>query len=289
MKDVETFKKMFKVRIPVDEHLAYYVRTLARSREHADLPDLVRAYEDLEAQGNPRELFYSTIERLRERLKGSSAYKRMLEVAVPPGIPERKLQAEPLVQYLLLDMRRANWSILKHFDTEGELPALWEELVGHPVLAMSKPLRQIVFGELSPKRVQALQRSVLFKLAQGLDNSRLEGSSHDELIYRVPTDNVGEALRRVGEEYPTVGFRVLTFRQERIAKDMHVRYLHEDGSYSHARLLGVPGDRYLPYFKSRVLGEYPSDPRDALFTHDGNVVQWRDLGSMKGLMPGSRA
>lgn len=289
MKDVETFKKMFKVRIPVDEHLGYYVRTLARSREHADLPDLVRAYEDLEAQGNPRELFYGTMERLRVRLKESGAYRRMLEVAVPPGIPERKLQAEPLVQYLHLDMRRANWSMLKHFDTDQELPVLWEDLVGHPTLALSKPLRQMVFGELSPKRVQALQRAVLFKVALGLDNNQLVGSSHDELIYRVPVGEVDEALRRVRFEYPTVGFRVLTFSQERIAKDMHVRHIHEDGVFSHTRLLGVPGDRYLPYFRARVLGEYPSDPRDALFTHDGNVVQWRDLGSMKGLMPGSRA
>lgn len=50
MRDVGTFCKMFRVRVPVEEHFDYYARTLARSREFEDLPAQITSYESMEAR-----------------------------------------------------------------------------------------------------------------------------------------------------------------------------------------------------------------------------------------------
>src|SRR5688500_2934099 len=48
--DVDEFRRLFRVPLPVSAHAAYYVETLARSPEYADLPARVDRFAAFEAR-----------------------------------------------------------------------------------------------------------------------------------------------------------------------------------------------------------------------------------------------
>lgn len=49
IRDLDEFRRLFRVPIPVHEHAAYYIETLAQSPESAGLPGLCERFAAFEA------------------------------------------------------------------------------------------------------------------------------------------------------------------------------------------------------------------------------------------------
>lgn len=284
--DWEEFRKLFKAPIAVPEHGEYTVATLARSSEFAHLPAQLEAFRAyLGRHGDQaRKVRLATLDALVAYLGATRAHARMQEAPLPEPVPviERR-GANAGRMWVGLDLVSANYHALQRLDEDGELYGSWAALCEargvDPLLASSKSFRQIVFGNLNPRRNQRFQAAVTADLHAALDAPGRDAvyRERDELILASdaePVDALVAAATAAAERAP-VPVRVTVQRWRRIAKGEHV-VEHFDPSTCEPTFLslaGVPGNRFLPAFKEHVLRE-PIDPRDLLFLVDGRLAQW---------------
>lgn len=294
IRDLEEFRRLFRANIPVHEHAEYYVETLARSPEFAGLPALAGRFvafeQRLAARGSSVGAYkHETLDALRDALARAPAFARMC-AAVPAGsLPTRNRLAEHSgAWFLSLDLREANFSVLKLYDEEGALgDGRWADYCAargvDPVLAESKSFRQLVFGHLEPKKTQKLQHARTAALADelragGLDDAAIAFLSHDELIVAL-TDE--ERLRELVARFTAPrrpAIRATVFRSATIEPGVELRSLFDlpdDGPPRprHRTLVGVPGNLFFLYFKRHVLRE-AIDPRDLYFRVEHRLAQW---------------
>lgn len=298
IRDLEEFSRLFRVTLPVHEHAGYYLDTLARSPEYADLPALARRFAAFEARLAARgasvgDYKHQVLAALRAEL-GRTAALRRLCAADPSAAPARNRLAErPDAWFASLDLREANFSALKLFDDEGALgEGRWADFCAardvDPVLAGSKSFRQLVFGELEPKKVQRVQLGLTAALADelragGLADDAIVGLSHDELIVALPGDDVGLAalrdlLARLFAAPRRPELRATVFRRAAPRPGIELRTIVDlppagPPTPRHRELVGVPGNLFFLYFKRHVLEE-PLDPRDLYFRLERRLAQW---------------
>lgn len=298
IRDLEEFRRLFRVTIPVLEHAAYYIDTLARSPEYADLPALAgrfAAFEDrLAARGTTiGDYKHQVLTAVRDEL-GKTAALRRLCAAAPTAAPTRNRLAErPGAWLVSLDLREANFSVLKLYDDEGALgDGRWSDFCAargvDPVLAESKSFRQLVFGHLEPKKVQRVQLGLTAALADelragGLADDAIVFLSHDELIVGLPGDDPGLAalrdlLARLFAAPRRPALKATVFRSATIEPGIELRTVVDlpaagPPTPRHRELVGVPGNLFFLYFKRHVL-EDRLDPRDLYFRAEHRLAQW---------------
>jgi hypothetical protein len=296
IRDIEEFRRLFRVNIPVAEHAAYYLETLARSPEYAGLPALADRFAAFERRLAERGATvgaykHEQLDALRDALAGTPAFKRMC-AAVPAGaLPTRNRLAEHAgAWFVSLDLREANFSVLRLHDDEGALgEGRWADYCAargvDPVLAESKSFRQLVFGHLEPKKAQKIQHALTVALADdlragGLDDAAIVMLTHDELIVAQPGDAGLARLRALiaGLAPRRPAIKATVFRSETIEPGVELRTLFEspDGGPPrprHRTLVGVPGNLFFLYFKRHVLTG-SIDPRDLYFRVEHRLAQW---------------
>jgi hypothetical protein len=280
------FRKLFKVPIPVPEHGEYTVSVLSRSREFADLPAQVAAFRAFEARhgGSARKVRLATLDALVAYLAGTAATARLNQAPLPEPTPSRDRRGANVGRmWVGLDLVSANFHTLARFDEDGELHGSWSALCEvrgvDPLLARSKSFRQIVFGNLNPKRNQRHQAAVIAALAVELDRPGRDVVylERDELVLASdaePVEVLHAAIAEVAARAP-VPARTTIRRWIPIAKGEYVAEAYEPGEAAPAwrGLTGVPGNRFLPAFKEHILGE-ALDERDLLFLVDGRLARW---------------
>lgn len=301
MIDYKEFCKLYPAKVPVAQHAKYYLETLEKSAEFAWIPEYLKEFTEFqEALGDERakDFKMKMLEKLKEHIQASKAYERFQEFPLNAPIRgEQKLREATGAYLLSIDMRSANYSILRCFDPD-ELPGTWEFFAaqqGLPLaLIQSKKFRQVVFGNCNPSRNQKLQRRYMTALAayiEGLGLFEVVFFSNDEMILDLgPVDQNAEAVstavtalkqcvggfrRSLGEGFQDVNLLTTKlFSMERIGKKKYVRtYYHPSLSPWYKTLSGVPGNQFFMYFKKYVLGE-DLDDRDYLFVIDDMVAKW---------------
>lgn len=297
MRDPETFAKLFRVHFPRPEWASWYVTTLARSPEYANLPELQRAYEALEDElaergehsGRARK---RAIDALIGHIGKTEAYAAMLEQQVTERIPRFDRRMEHVGQWVIsADVRRANDNNMRRFDAAGELGDSWEDVCAEvgvaPVLAASKSLRQHVYGRLEPKRNQRLQQRITRDAVEdavrsgACEEEQVVLQLHDEFVVAPGGDDVEcvgvmRALEEVVSRAP-VGFRVVAQRFRSIERGYYVvehgRIDADELAVRHKSLFKVPGPLFYLYFRQHVLGEEVQE-RDLYFRSEGRLATW---------------
>ncbi|WAS89815.1 hypothetical protein [Nannocystis punicea] len=297
--DVEEFRRLFRVHIPVAEHAAYYLDTLARSPEYAGLPALAGRFAAFEQRLAARGLSVGDYRQqqlvaLRDALAGTAAFRRLCAAAVGPAPPTRnRLSEQTGAWFASIDLREANFSVLELHDDEGALGGgPWAEFCAargvDPVLAESKAFRQAVFGYLEPKKAQRVQLGLTAALADelrrdGLDDRAIAMLSHDELIVGFPGDDAGLAqlrplLARLEAAPRRPAVRASVFRSAVLEPGVELRSFYDLVGDAppvprHRALVGVPGNLFYVYFKRHVLAA-PLDRRDLYFRVEHRLAQW---------------
>ena len=205
MKDINEFIKLFKVNIPYKPEWPYYIQTLSLSKEYKDLSDLVISFgkfeEWVEERGytSVKKYKMECLDKIKEYVERSDAYHTFLDFDYSDhkfrtldNIKEwaQKQGESDNPDYLLsFDLRSANYNIIKQFDGCGDLGESWDEMCStmfiHPVLISSKSFRQVVFGNLNPKRSGKIQ---LFRMNEVAD--RLEREGHKNRIVSISNDEI---------------------------------------------------------------------------------------------------
>lgn len=310
IKDINEFCKLFRVRIPVEAHFDYYIETLAKSKEFAWVPEKVEAFAELEEQlGDETTIGDFKMEQLAKLKRVMTSTNTFQDFMLTDyRVPSRRKDglANHGGSFLLsVDIYQANYAIFSAFDIYEDFPESWSQLCEeeeiNSLLASSKAWRQLVFGNMNPKRNQRFQQVFLQSFIDllkplGVTDDHIISLTADEAILTIGMD-LKEAAQNMqavslmanmivgpdcSDSIPEpfrgkLKLNLRPFRLETINKGAYLRekYTYEDGEmeFSHKSLYGVPGNQYYYHLKTDILdGEL--DKRDLLFMNDHRLAKW---------------
>ena len=308
IKEIDEFAKMFKLNIPVAEHFEYYINTLAQSFEFMDIVSLVNNYSKFE-EGLKENEFNNVghykmgfaYDVIKKHLLGSEAYQKCQEFDYSQV---KFYDKDHLKMYegnymLSLDFSSANFQSMKIFDSKNELKSNWLELCEyckiHPMVAASKSFRQVVFGNLNPKRFQKIQHFHILKLVEELEtlfpSEIIISISHDEVVFnlgveeKIAHEMIEHVLKaveiiketRIKDDETWMNVVPTIFKMEKISKGVYVKTIYQvvdDSIYKvYKTLFGCPGSKYYMNFKKHILNQ-EIEERDCFFTIEDNLAKW---------------
>lgn len=281
-KDIE---KTFGLRIPVSEYTDYYITTLLKSPEKADIKEQILLLKEL-AETSERDLadlkgklIYDSVQTLKERffaklsLYPISELKNELELK--QFIPEHGKR------YISFDIKEANWSVIKHYlglDFNNWVSYSQEHLNFPKAIAYSKPIRQAILGQVvNPKLYDKMQKCLTAKHLDLIEpiniaiESKIVGVNSEEVILEIDP-NVDPMCFDLPWIVPvkTTVFDVNIVRN--YGDTVIVKTIISDkGNYK--SLYAVDGKRFYIHFKTLILDE-PLDVKDLLFKIEHKIFEY---------------
>lgn len=280
MKDVKGFCKLFDLNVPAYEEFDYYIDQLTKVEKGKNLRELIVLYEKAEEEfGDLFEYRIKKSNELIEFLQNTRAYNELNDDNLIPDYPTTKnFQYDENVKYLSIDIRKANWVVLKKYDPPfvNELGDSYESLLdkfGIPELFRhSKQFRQYIFGNINPRRQGKAQRVIIEDVINKYKYLGLEIAciKNDEVIYSYTNDlDIKDILSTIDREL----FKIKLFTVKRI-QDFRINfYTDEDGTFTHKEMIGCNGNHFFMLLKKYIIEE-PFDIRDLYFRMDGNLAVW---------------
>ena len=314
IKQIDEFAKLYKLNIPVPEHFEYYIQTLSNSYEFRDIVSLVNEYSDFEEWLEKHDFhnvghykMNNVFEILKKHILESAAYGRCqnFDYSETKFFEKDHLKMYEGNYMLSLDFSSANFQSVKIFDDENVLKSSWEELCSsmhiHPMISRSKSFRQLVFGNLNPKRFQKIHHHYMIKLVDELSSifppENIIFVSHDELVMNLGNEEsvaservlqIEEVVKLLKEKRVSNGdiwldVKPTIFKMNKISKGIYVKAIYTL-IYSiknknkklvqlYKTLFGCPGNMYYMNFKEHILEEGIED-RDCLFVLENRIAKW---------------
>lgn len=293
---------LYKISIPVHEEMDYYVGLLLQSEKFKKLPKAISDMEEAEKNNQ-----YGTIKGLKnvhmdimiDYIKNTQAFQKFTDFNLDSLTPFKGMDHrgnyfhnhnEEYV-FLSIDMVNANYAIFRYlFDLDkGELCESWNELCDKlkvpAVFKYSKSFRQIVFGNLNPKRCQTIMQSVITKIYNIiLDKTKPEDHfvyvTHDEIILKFGKNTLDhthhtQMIIDILRDFQ-MPLKYTLFKIEHIGdkRKMFIKNtLNENGEFKNSEIIGVPGNQFFYYFKKYILHQ-PLDKRDLIFNQDKKLAMW---------------
>lgn len=174
--------------------------------------------DELSSFGNEQEYltYYNEVKNQAiDFIKQSFAFYKFLNHEVdkcdkPAGAVGRTIY-EPINDgktFISIDMKRANFSALKHFSPEiFDGADTWEEFIGkfttNRHIINSKYIRQVILGACNPHKQIVYEESLMTSLCKYITDALPEisiyGLSVDEIVINVPEEGCGFSLSKLRE------------------------------------------------------------------------------------------
>jgi len=295
------FIKDYKLPFQVTQEpmFSYYIKTLDPYFKTEHKLSLLK--EVVETLGTEEDFFSESNKvksQLIETIQAQEAYKGLQsnllkEYDVHNGVSSRDIYTMENINktFISLDLKHANFNVFRDFDPSLTLGFdTYSELVGSvsefDYFKESKYLRQVIFGNMLPKKQQKLQKFVMSKLITmlhediGIAMDDFVSASADEVVFAVSKDNISSfvemierkmAANTVTEKYaPWV--RVEAFDLLAIGdKKFFVKENCLDGSVD---FKGIPSFLFMQVYK-KYIGE-DLEPLDKTFFHEGYMASFTD-------------
>lgn len=119
--------------------------------------------------------------------------------------------------FVSLDLKKANFQALKYFNPElvdncVDYETFIRQFTNYDYFIQSKKLRQIIFGNLNPKRQQAIQRKIMAEFIDEwlYDNKNIISASSDEIIIAIEDEKYADVMKSdvIGIELHTTFFKL---------------------------------------------------------------------------------
>jgi hypothetical protein len=290
--DWRSFEKTFNVKLPIFEHVYYYLETLKKSPEFEKIDSFIEMFKRYESSMNGQSIKQNKIdwiEKTKQHLQEIGFIDDLNAWKTPDDFQFKSKGFNPQdgSTYMSIDINEANWTVSKHF-LGYDLPK-WEEFtlnLGYPeALAKSKSFRQFVLGNTNPKRYARMQQVLTVQhidmLKQHATEHDIEFVSEDEIIIsiiiRVTTPQDIERIMNLPWQVPVKKVLFTTDYHENLGDRVRVDTIKdvENGVIvdKYKRLKEVPGNRFFMHFKTLVLDE-ELDERDLLFKNDKHIAKW---------------
>jgi hypothetical protein len=279
----QEFSKLYpEFKIPCQDYAKYYVDTLCQ----LNICDSskVQLLKDFEQLG------FDFYKYKKDTLDEILDYLRQFDFTSLP--PEKLINDYELIDfgnykpnkfYVSIDLSEANWQSFK-FAFDLQLPK-WSEWVEkefliHPLFSESKSLRQLIFGNTNPKKIQIIQKVLMTKITSILHSEikgHIVGRSSDELILEfnefpaIHTFYFGSLKRN-----SNVDCKVSYFKMDFINSFDEIIKIKTTLSTKNTiisnSLVAVPGNRYFIHLKN--FRNLPITKEDLTFFLDKKKAQW---------------
>lgn len=184
--------------------------------------------------------FKNVRENMIQTVANSEAYKRfnsmdMSRFAVPdkPNVPDKNVYNGDNVgkKFLSIDLSKANFQAIKLTDKEVMLGAdTWAEFAGNftdlDYFKESKYIRQVVFGQLNPKRCITIEKNIINEVwkfyKEDAKYTNIVRMSNDEIVIELPDD--------IDEDFGLMKDEIEISVKEHMGVDVHVS-IYQLGSF----------------------------------------------------------
>lgn len=287
-----SFVRDFKLPVPVVEepHFSHYLGLCNQSHNSfALLAMLTRAIEEYGSEDEFFQYRNKVLKQIKSDVRSTDAWKDFEQEKIVDNLVQGKgWQKNTLYQpdfagfdYVSLDMKKANFQALRFVNPALLLGASsYEELLSrytdNEYLHKSKMYRQVLFGDLLPKKQVRIQKYLMFRVYEalktvGLDMSQVYSANNDELIVRVVKGNELNIADKV--QALLAGDIDLTIEK------FHLEQVHPVKSFFAKRydngkftLKKVDG-HFVPEVLRYMRGEKPT-ACDRFFLHEGRIAQF---------------
>ena len=233
-------------------------------------------------------------------IKSTAAYQQfnncdMNQYGVKTSIPKGDIYKPSNVgrEFISVDMRKANFSALRHYDASIFFGAkTWEDFIGRYTnnkhIIESKYIRQVIMGNCNPKRHVTYEKYLMNSalcgiVGYGVPLATVKSFSDDEIVFDI-TETASAVLgtmAQIREAISGVGvpFRVQHFKLHKIeGTDGYYKEIH-DGNKTSLELKCVDSFS-LPFILRKFAGEEVDDS-DKVFFHNGLMAMYIDVPEIK--------
>ena len=194
--------------------------------------------------------------------------------------------------FISLDLVKANFNVMRGYNSELTLGyETYEEMVssvtGFDYFKKSKYLRQVIFGNMLPKKQQKLQKFVMSKVISmlhedvGIAMEDFVSASADEVVFAVDPTNVdkfvGMVSKKLAESALTSAYskwvRVEAFTLKSIGNKKF--FVKENCLSDDVDFKGIPSFLFMQVFRKYT--ETPETKLDRTFYHEGFMASF-DVG-----------
>ena len=303
IKNIEEFKKLYGYNIPTVEHYDYYIEQLGKIHENKDIKHHISLFSDLENEiGDIKEYKCQKLDEIVSFIGNTKASNNVnnWQVLSPFEYRYKNTIKDNLDKtFISLDFKSADYNTYRKFDDRNELASDWHSFCDkfkfHQALIESKSFRQVILGNLNPKRTrqyQLLEINDLIKILMA--DSRLSINdivyiNNDEIIFAISDEDyqkeemITEILRKNNyfEDERIMTIKKTKYKLKHLGKDKFVKEVFKKHHLYHGKnviesyktLFGIPGNEYHRYLKQYIL-EQPIDDRDLYFINDGKLAKW---------------
>jgi|SaaInlStandDraft_4_1057021.scaffolds.fasta_scaffold46331_2 hypothetical protein len=193
--------------------------------------------------------------------------------------------------FLSVDLKHANFNVLKMYDSRLVLGSdTYEEMIGSittfDYFKKSKYLRQVIFGNVMPKKQQRLQKWVMSKVVDvlhrdvGIAMDDFVTSSSDEVVFNVDSKNVDMLVEMVNNKLTNNKLtediaswcNVDAFTLKSVGDQKF--FVKENCLDDSVVFKGVQSYLFMQVFKKYF--ELPLTDHDMVFYYEGHLAEFKD-------------
>ena len=280
MKDIKGFCKLMDLSIPEYVHFDYYINQISKVEKWKNIYEMIRLYELAEDEHS--DLYQFRMDKSNEIInfiKLTRSFQELNDDNLISDYPTTKnfVYVENK-KYLSVDIRKANWTILKKYDPDflNELGDSYEELLNKfnlpEIFHHSKNLRQFIFGNLNPKRQITAQRVIIEDLLNQYKHLNLEVAcvKSDEVIWIIDSNS---QLDEILDSLDLDLFKAKIFTVQRVEDFRINSYYDRNWNYLYKEMIGCNGNFFFMNLKKYILDE-KVDIRDLYFRVDDRTAIW---------------
>jgi hypothetical protein len=273
------------VQDPYFEHQIYFL-----DRQYNTL-EKVKLLEDSLARYGSEDEFFKAMRDLRneiiDHVKEHPDYENLgLKHAIPQDkerkASERSIYKEHFCgkEMVSLDLVKANFQSFRLFGKDiVDNKDTYEEFVGQftddEYFTSSKKIRQVIFGNLNPKRQMTITKTMMHGLRWKLDwySTDVLTVSADELVFEIQEITNLDGLRKFIDDNLKEKVRVQGFSIEKVPTKTSSVFVkkYPDGTFD---LKCCPGNYTIEVL--RHIYNEASHPYDKVFYNDGRLCEYRD-------------
>ena len=297
---IQRFVKDQKIPISIyqEPYFSYFLELYGLMGKYRKLEDTIKACG---SEAAFLDTYYKVRDRIIQNIKDTKAYELfntcdMSKYNIPaitlPNARKNDVYKEDMSgrYFLSIDMRKANYRVLKLFDHELVLNSkTYEELVSKytdlEYIKESKYTRQVVFGNMNPKRQVTMEKYYMFNVLEYLlyvsgypfTEADIAVFTYDEIvIYRNGFESQEFCRQMEKDILANVGVdtKVTSFCCKQIipGKDFYVKEA-QDGSFEFKGIPSVYFPQVYKYYTSNGHPEYTET--DLMFYYEGNLANFR--------------
>lgn len=256
-----------KVKIPMFDKAEYYLFTLSKTMNIQELLDSCNdcflkhgSIESYKMKKHDEIIAFFKSSELLTNINNATIVNDK-EVMFPKNFnnwSENKI-------YVSIDMIEANWSVFKNnINSPSWIDFVTEKFDLHPFIANSKSFRQIIFGNLNPSRIIALQKEFIKNLAIKYVNGGMPSPvmvSNDEILFEFEKSNSSQYWNLPVYTDLQYNLRIKKYfitKHENFEEQVLIKnelYTNKNSK----ELFAVIGTRFFIHYKTLILNELVID------------------------------